>query len=183
MDKTLSFHRSPPNEKRRRAWIIAVRQDRKAFYYYFNLPVCAAHLTEDNFQKTTSIGSKCHVRRLVSTAVPSVFAWNDFSKNRPPRRRVFIRHAPVESARRKLEKESKRASLEVLQAKDAFACHISDGSDRHPTPAPHPDHDSYTRRQDLHGAARSGFREKNSKPGRRTVRPPIEIDFLRVSQG
>ena len=42
--------------------------------------VCSAHFREDDFQKTTSIGSKCHVRRLVSTAVPSVFVWNDFRR-------------------------------------------------------------------------------------------------------
>ena len=148
--KPLSFHRFPQNEARRKQWTVAIRREvGKNFQVTSNTRVCSAHFKEENFKKMTSYGAECHVRQLISNAVPSSFDWNDYGRMVPPARRVLVRHAPVKSTRQKLEEERERASSLALPAQDASACNITESEvcSRHPTPAPHPDHDCYTCRR------------------------------------
>ena len=106
-DPSLSFHTFPSGERRadvRRAWIHAIRREEgKDFKVTSNTRVCSAHFKAEDYQvssyaNTAAFASDAPTRRrLLSTAVPSVFPWrNGKAKKReapkertplPPRKR------------------------------------------------------------------------------------------------
>ncbi|XP_043967671.1 uncharacterized protein LOC122828302 [Gambusia affinis] len=101
----LSYHAFPTDPKQRRQWIHAIRRDEGPNFCIKSGStfVCSRHFTLQDFV------SKSATRRLKSRAVPSLFAWNNFTA-------PATRESAFKRARKQL---SQKASL----ANDATADH------------------------------------------------------------
>ena len=144
-----SFHRFPAAEDRRKAWIGAIRRDPgESFAITANTRVCSAHFLAEDYSSTTSYGTSPEVRRLKTTAVPSVFPWTTKKKPRRVLQRTTV-EAPARSSKRQATVTSsldKRNIDSVTVTSEGQSTSESPTGDsmtdiRHPTPAPHLDHD------------------------------------------
>ena len=74
---SLSFHRFPKDEHRRKAWVIAIRRDIGSNFSITSYTrVCSAHFKVDDFAMKTLYGTPTAVKHVAPTAVPTLFSWN-----------------------------------------------------------------------------------------------------------
>ncbi|XP_032419231.1 uncharacterized protein LOC116720208 [Xiphophorus hellerii] len=104
----LSYHSFPTDPDQRRQWIHAIRRDEGPDFCIKtgSTFVCSRHFTLEDFVSGSTIS------RLRSGAVPSLFAWNNFTAP-----------ATRESAFKRAKKRQFVLSQKASQAKDATADH------------------------------------------------------------
>ncbi|KAK6181959.1 hypothetical protein SNE40_009734 [Patella caerulea] len=97
IDKKLSFHNIPKDEKLRREWIVKIRRDENALFKITEAShVCCLHFNSNDFKKTLS-----GMRRLKNGSVPSLFNWKTCHEERPaPKQRL-----PFNNSRNDMVKE------------------------------------------------------------------------------
>ncbi|KAK9973148.1 hypothetical protein ABG768_023892 [Culter alburnus] len=73
-NKVLSFHTFPSDAEIRRKWLVAIRRDN--FTVSPHTRVCSRHFKKEDVREPVSETGR---RLLIKGAVPTLFAWNDFT--------------------------------------------------------------------------------------------------------